>query len=345
MSSSLDPDKSFITCHSPTPRLDFEDFCAEYRPIIISDLLTVMCDFKESVLYLQVLQMDQLMAARGLQPRRLSSTPIKSPPSGALQRCNSVGSSGFVKCKSSSMNSNLFVVRDDTLKNKVIMEDKEERESRRHGNSDVSSCGGSDFEDQEVVVQPPSFPSHICFPAQSNQPYDKRSYQDEDSSKDSASEVTRDDDLESDSVLSNAESTLTEDKDGDRVVFDDDDTWNDLEDTAVGTPNDSREVSKATASGISPPERTLSRKVAASKVVELDKGTVIGSANQEPDPPPASQLMTRFFPSLKPKAQNAPLPPPPAAASVAPESKKPDVETGETNTSSLLNIAARSWCE
>lgn len=307
-----------------------------------------MCDFKESVLYLQVLQMDQLMAARGLQPRRLSSTPIKSPPSGALQRCNSVGSSGFVKCKSSSMNSNVFVVRDDTLKNKVIMKDKEEQDSRRedrHGNSDVSSCGGSDSEDQEVVVQPPLFLSPICFPAQSNQPYDKRSYQDEESSKDSASEVTRDDDLESDSVLSNAESTLTEDKDGDRVVFDDDDTWNDLEDTAVGTHNDSREVSKATASGISPPQRTLLRKVAASKVAELDKGAVIGSANQEPDPPPASQLMTRLFPSLKPKAQNAPLPSPPAAASVAPESKKPEVETGETNTCSLLNIAARSWCE
>lgn len=295
--------------------------------------------FKESVLYLQVLQMDRLKAAKGLQPRRLSSTPIKSPPSAALRRCNSVGNSGFVKCKSSSMKSNVFVARDDALKNKVCMEDKEEQESQRedrHRNSDVSSCGGSDFEDQEVVVQPPLFPSTICFPTQSNQPYDKRSYQDEESGNESASEVPHDEELEGDSVLSNAESTLTEDKDVDRVVFDDDDTWNDLEDSAVGTPNDSREVSKATASRISPVERTLLRKVAASKVVELDKGTVIGSANQEPDPPPASQLMTRLFPSLKPKAQNAPLPPPPLpAASVAPEPKKPDPETGEASSCSL----------
>lgn len=327
-----------------SPLRDIVDFCLGYRPII-SDLLTVkLCDFKESVLYMQVLQMDRMTAAGGLQPRRLSSTPIKSPPRGALQRRSSVGRSGFAECKSSSMNSDAFVLRDDTLKNKVSIEDKEEQDSGRedrHGNSGVSSCGGSDFEDQEVVVKPPLFPSTLCFPAQSNQPYDKRSYQDEDSSRDSASEVTQDDDAESDSVLSNAESTLTEDKDGhqDRVVFDDNDTWNDLEDTVGGTPNDSRGVSKATANGIPPPERTLMRKVAVSKVVELDKGTVIGSTNQEPDPPPPSQLMTRLFPSLKPKAQNAPLaPPPPAAASVAPESKKPEVETGETNTCSLFNI-------
>ncbi|XP_044072782.1 centromere protein J isoform X2 [Siniperca chuatsi] len=298
---------------------------------------------------MKVLQLDQLQAARGLHPRRLSSTPIKSPPQGALQRCNSVGKSGGLARKSSSMNSDAFVlkIRDDTLQDKVSIEDKEELDSGRedkHENSDVSSCGGSEFEDQEVAVKPPLFPSTLCFPAQSNPPYDKRSYQDEDSCRDS--DVTQVDDGDSDSVLSNAdESTLIEDKDRQqgRVVFDDNDTWNDLEDTAVCTANDSRgvcPVSKATANGISPPERTLLRKVAVSKVMELDKGTVIGS-NQEPDPPPppppppASQLMTRLFPSLKPKAQNAPLPPPPPAASVAPESKKPE-ETGQQVQSRLL---------
>ncbi|XP_044222439.1 centromere protein J isoform X2 [Thunnus albacares] len=293
---------------------------------------------------MKVLQMDQqhrqLHGAKGFHHRRLSSTPIKSPPRVALQRCSSVGSSGSMACKNSSMNSKAFVTKiiDDTLQNKVSIEDKEEDDSGgedKHENSDVLSCGGSEFEDQEVVVKPPMFPSTLCFPAPSNPPYDKRSYQDEDSCRDSASDVTRGDDGESDSILSNTDdSTLIEDKDGrqGRVVFDDDDTWNDLEVTAVGTADDSRglsPVSKETANGVSPPERTVLRKVAVSKVVELDKVMVTGSASQEPDPPPppASQLMTRLFPSLKPKAQNAPLPPP-AVTFAASESRKAE-ETGQ----------------
>lgn len=244
--------------------------------------------------------------------------------------------------KNGSVNSEAFVVkrREGTFQNKVSIEVKE---GQGHGKEDKHES--SEFEDQEVVVNPVLFPGTLCFPEQSNPPYDKRSYQDEDSCKDSASDVTQDDEGEGDSVLSNAEeSTLIEDKDRQqgRVVFDDDDTWNDLEDTPVGLPSDSTvvsPVSKATASGVSPPERTLLRKVAVSKVVELDGVTVAGSANLEPDPPPpASQLMTRLFPSLKPRAQNAPLPPPPPppAPSVAPESKKSVEETGEANTYSLV---------
>ncbi|XP_022595845.1 centromere protein J [Seriola dumerili] len=283
---------------------------------------------------MKVLQMDQqhqkLHAAQGLHQRRLSSTPIKSPPRGALQRC----SSGGLTCKNSSVNAEAFVAkrRDDAMKNKVNIEDEEGQDSGREDkHSDVSSCGSSEFEDQEVAVKAPVFPCTFTFPAQSNPPYDKRSYQDEDSCRDS--DVTQDGDGESDGVLSNAdESTLIEDKVGQqrRVVFDDDDTWNDLEETTVDPHGDIRgvsPVSKATANRVSPPERPLLRKVAVSKVVELDKGTVTGSANLEPDPPPASQLMTRLFPSLKPKAQNTPLPPP--TASVGPEPKKPEEETGQ----------------
>lgn len=306
-----------------------------------------MLNVIEAPLYLQVLQMDRMNAARGLQPRRLSSTPIKSPPRSAIKRSISVGNGGFAECKSTSVTSDAFVRRDDAFKNKVSNKDKEEQDSgreNRHRSADVSSCSDSDFVEQEVLIKPPSFPSTLCFPAQSDQPYDKRSYQDEDSSRDSASEVSRDDDdMESDSVLSNAESTLTEDKDRaqDEVLFDDNDTWNDLEDTAVGTPSDSRGVSKATANGIAPAAQTLLRKVAVKQVVELDKGTGIGSVNREPDPPAPSQLMTRLFPSLKPKAQNAPLVSPPhPAASVGPESKKPEVETGEINTCSLFQTVS-----
>ncbi|CAK6968525.1 centromere protein J [Scomber scombrus] len=293
---------------------------------------------------MKVLQMDQqhqqLHGAKGLHPRRLSSTPIKSPPRVALQRCSSVGSSGVMVFKSSSVNSAAFVakVRDNTLKDKVSIENEEERESGREDkqeNCDVSSCGGSEFEVQEVMVKAPMFPSVLCFPAPSNPPYDKRSYQDEDSCRDSASDVTKGDEEESDSVLSNTEdSTLIEDKEGrqGRVVFDDDDTWNNLEVTPIAI--DSRgvsPVSKETASRMSPPERTMLRKVAVSKVVDLDKGTVTGSISHEPDPPPpppASQLMTRLFPSLKPKTLNAPLPPS-AVTFAASESRKAEEETGQ----------------
>ncbi|KAM7406895.1 hypothetical protein PAMA_002880 [Pampus argenteus] len=282
---------------------------------------------------IKVLQMDQqhrqLHGAKGLHQRRLSSTPIKSPPRGALQRCSSLGSSSVMACKSSSVNTEAFVgkIRDDTLKNKVSIEDTEHDD--KHENSDVSSCGGSQFEDQQIVVKPPMFPSTLSFPAPSNPPYDKRSYQDEDSCRDSASDVTQGDDGESNTD----DSTLIEDKEGrqGRVVFDDDDTWNDLEVTAVGTANDGRgvsPVSKETVNRVSPPERTVLRKVAVSKVKELDTGMVAGSASQEPDPPAASQLMTRLFPSLKPKAQNAPLPPPTVTFATS-ESRKAEEEAGQ----------------
>uniref|UniRef100_A0A3B4Z645 Centromere protein J n=1 Tax=Stegastes partitus TaxID=144197 RepID=A0A3B4Z645_9TELE len=245
-------------------------------------------------------------AARGLHQRRLSSTPIKSPPRDALRRCSSVGSS-----KNSSVISEGFVetIRDDALKARVSSGDKEREGEDKRKISDMSSCSGSEFGDQEVVVK-----SSCCFPAPTNPPYDKRSYQDEDISRDLASDVAQEEDQQSD-VSNDDDSTVIEDKDSQqqRVVFDDDDTWNDLEDTAIGTANQSTEVSpvsKPAANRVSPPERTLLRKVAVSKVVELHKGPV----NLEPDPPPASQLMTRLFPSLKPKAQNAPGPPPPAAS-------------------------------
>lgn len=297
-------------------------------------------------------QHQQLHGTKGLHPRRLSSTPIKSPPRVALQRCSIVGRSGVTVFKSSSVNSAAFVAKviDNTLKDKVSIENEEDRDSGREEkpeNCDVSSCGGSEFEVEEVTVKAPMFPSVLCFPAPSNPPYDKRSYQDEDSCRDSASDVTQGDEEESDSVLSNTEdSTLLEDKEGrqGRVVFDDDDTWNDLEVTPIAI--DSRgasPVSKETASRMSPPERTMQRKVAVTKVVDLDMGTVTSSVSHEPDPPPpppASQLMTRLFPSLKPKTLNAPLPPS-AVTFAASESRKVEEETGETNDCRRFNVTTQ----
>ncbi|XP_034002083.1 centromere protein J isoform X2 [Trematomus bernacchii] len=269
---------------------------------------------------MKVLQLD--LQHRGLHPRRLSSTPIKSPPKAAGQGSGGAASGSDVASRNSPTNS--MKCNEDELENGV--KNKTELNNVRgetHEISDVSSCD-SEFEDQEVAVKPPAFPSSLCFPPQSNLPYDKRSYQDEDSCRDSASDVTQteeeeeEEEEESDSVLSNAdESTLIEDRQQGGVVFDDDDTWNDLEDTAVAPANESRgvsPVSKAIANGIPPPTQTLSRKVAASKVVELEIETEL---------PPASQLMTRLFPALKPKTQNAPLPVP----SVASEYKRPEEET------------------
>lgn len=206
------------------------------------------------------------------------------------------------------MNSNSLAVKNNALKNKVSVQDAEEE---RHVLADVWPCGGYHFERQETLTEP-SFP-------ESKQPYDKRSYQDEDS----ASEVSQSDDAEGKSVLSAAESTLIEDKDEqDRVVFDDNDTWNDQEDSVVTTAGDSN----ATARESPPPQRTLLRKVAV-----LDKGAVTVSTNQKSDPPPASELMTKLFPSLKPKTQNAPVPP-------APELKHPLEESGETDVQSFNHI-------
>lgn len=241
--------------------------------------------------------MDRIRAVHGLPPRRLSSTPVKAPPKGELRRCSSLGSSGFEDCKADLMDSD--AVRNDALKNKESVQDADE-EGRVF--ADVWPCGGFHSEGQEILTKA-SFP-------ESKQPYDKRSYQDEDS----ASEVSQSDDAEGRSVLSTGESTLIEDKDEqDRVVFDDNDTWNEQEDSVVTAAGHS----DATARESPPPQRTLLRKVAV-----LDK--VTGSANQKSDPPPASELMTKLFPSLKPKTQNAPVPP-------APESKHPQEESGETD--------------
>lgn len=300
---------------------------------VIMDLYTfIYFSILSALVSFKVLHMDQqhrqLQAAKGLHQRRLSSTPIKSPGQ-ALKRCSSVCSTGGLSCKSTSVNAHLLVMeRDDTLQDKLSIEVEGGQDSEREELHD-----NSDYEDQEMVVKSSLFPSTLCFPAQSDAPYDKRSYQDEESCRDSASDVTLDEDGESNSIITNAdEVTVLEDKNEQQrhIVFDDDDTWHDLDDTPVGLPSDSTEVSpvsKTTANGVSPPERALLRKVSVNKVLEPNMATV---DVLEPDPPPpASQLMTRLFSFLKPSAQNASLPPPPAT-SVAPESKKSEKNTGET---------------
>lgn len=241
-------------------------------------------------------------AAAGLHKKRLSSTPIKSPSTGEGQKYSGVHHRDVLVCPSVSVGE----IRINTLEGKVSADDVEgqgSEEEDKHNISYISKCG-SEFGDKEVVVK-----GAAGFPTMSDPPYDKRSYQDEDSFGDSESDVAHEEDAESGGVFDDAEdSTLIEDRDSQqgRVVFDDDDTWNDLDDTTVGKTREHREfrpVSKLAVCEASRPEMTLLRKIATGKAVEPDKVP-------EPDPPPASQLMTRLFPSLKPKAQNAPVTPP-----------------------------------
>lgn len=263
----------------------------------------------------QVLQLDQQKRrdAAGLHERRLSSTPIKTPPRSEAQTSRDVQHGAVSGCESTCVGNR----RSETLEDKVSTDDEEGRGSEEEGKheiSDISSDCGSDFRDKEIVVK-----GAAVFPTTSEPPYDKSSYQDEDSFRDSASDTPHEEDEEQDGAEN---STLLEDRDSQQgsVVFDDDDTWNDLDNTAAGETSVCRAfspVSKPTLRGASPPEKTLIRKVAASKAVEPYEVP-------EPDPPPASQLMTRLFPSLKPKAQNAPVPPPSAAS----ELKKAEDETG-----------------
>ncbi|XP_054644408.1 centromere protein J-like [Dunckerocampus dactyliophorus] len=172
--------------------------------------------------------------------RCFSSTPIKSPPT--REQRHSPGS----HCEGGRV----------VVKKKVRFDDGE----------DSTSAAGADIKEPEGSDSPHVSPSGLpsCFPVPSEPAYDRRSCQEED--------------CESDVAISSIDSSLTEDADAPpvQIVFHDEDTWNDLDDTVVRAAD---------------PVST-------------------GAANQEPEAPP-SELMMTLFPSLKPKTQNPTLPPPP----------------------------------
>ncbi|KAK6315160.1 hypothetical protein J4Q44_G00146890 [Coregonus suidteri] len=281
---------------------------------------------------MKVLQLDQqhpLQGSRGRHPRRLSSTPIKSPSPPKGVHSGGTSRSGQGTGTSSSESPGVSAVRAKEVvmrENSKATEDDEEEEEdkvsdvKQHEEiADVLFRSSSEFGDREEVARPSyqtTFSSNLWenpLPA-SNPPYDKRSYQDREGGSGQAEEG-RESDID--------DSTLLEDREeGDHeglLVFDDDDTWNDLEEAGSIVEDDSRtrgaatgnrHTPTATVNDISPPERTLKRKVAVAKGTELERVSVITAANQEPDPPPASQLMARLFPSLKPKTQASPPPQP-----------------------------------
>ncbi|XP_038158581.1 centromere protein J isoform X2 [Cyprinodon tularosa] len=238
-----------------------------------------------------VLRMDQQkrQAAIGRHNRRLSSTPIKSTSGSQPTQ------SGGVEHTDDVSECNGFPLESGAPAGNVIGGPLKSKESDvNEGGQDDS---GSEFGGKEVTIE-----GTLRFLAPSNPTYDKWSYQDEESLKDSASDREE----ENDGDTSGADdSTLIEDRESQqrKVVFDDDDTWDDLEDTAI---REESPVQNLTARGVSPPQKTLLRKVAVSRGLEAE-------------PTPASQLMTRLFPSLKPKAQNAAPPDPPPASDNKPQ--------------------------
>nr|XP_029514325.1 centromere protein J-like isoform X1 [Oncorhynchus nerka] len=276
---------------------------------------------------MKVLQLDQqhpLQGSRGSRPRRLSSTPIKSPslPKGVHSRGTSRSGQGTGTSSSESPGVSAVRAKRVMRENGKATDEEEEDEvsdGKHEEISDILFRSSSEFGDREEVARP-SYQTTVSsnlwenpLPA-SNPPYDKRSYQDREGGSSQAEEGGQSD-LD--------DSTLLEDREnGDHeglLVFDDDDTWNDLEEAGSIVEDDSRtrgaatgnrHTSTATVNDISPSERTLKRKLAVAKGTELERMSVITAANQEPDPPPASQLMARLFPSLKPKTQ-APSPPEP----------------------------------
>ncbi|XP_037095937.1 centromere protein J isoform X3 [Syngnathus acus] len=198
----------------------------------------------------KILEMDRekrkLLGVAGLHHRRLSSTPIKSPAAREQKRSPEI--------------------------NVVTSHDNDEMEVE-----DSSSKANTDLKEPERAVTPSGSSRCNDFPAPSELPYDKRSYQDDndDESEDTLSSIGNNDDNESDC------STLEDDKDAaaGQVIFDDDNTWNEMDDTAVGVEP-------------VPTEPTHPESQAATTL------------------PPPPKLMMKLFPALKPKTQNALLPPP-----------------------------------
>lgn len=276
----------------------------------------------------------QMQAAKALHQRRLSSTPIKSPrppPPKAQLDCSRTGTSPCsealgVECSGGE-------AQDSEEESGVDVANG----NHPHVSNDSYCSGSGEFADQGVD-KGTAFPSSLYFPMQPNPPYNKSSYQDDCRGAGSdATDADEEDEVNDngDSVLMNPDdSTLVEDSDGHQggLEFDDDDTWNDLEETAVSLPT---HPPKATANQRSPSERTLTRKVAASRGAETSTGPIL--ASQEPPEPtiPAAQLMTRLFPSLKPNA-TVPVVPEPRQTDEAPGKTTP--RSGQSTNKSTVKI-------
>ncbi|MCJ8732243.1 hypothetical protein PDJAM_G00209100 [Pangasius djambal] len=210
--------------------------------------------------------------------RRLSSTPVKSPPKSSVpDRCLDVGT-GLNKAHSPTVppvDSVAVMEGTSTQPDEVMTECSGDEDVE---DSDSSLCSNTVFH-QPAIVQ--NLQEPFRFQA-SALPYDKRSYQDRDRAGSPEGEEE-----------SHRDSTLVDTRG--QVEFDDDDTWNEPENSTC-TPAKMDDQA----------DRVLKRKIAISKGAELDH-CCNSPLDHEPEPPPTCQLVAKLFPALKPK----PCPPPP----------------------------------
>ncbi|KAG7331454.1 hypothetical protein KOW79_005423 [Hemibagrus wyckioides] len=207
--------------------------------------------------------------------RRLSSTPVKSPPKSSLPDCRPDDGTDLNKVHSPRVTPvvSVAVIEEANTQSDEVM--SESSEDERMEESDSSLCSNTIFHQPAILPEP--FSLQLTAP-----PYDKRSYQDRDSTESPEAEEE-----------SYRDSTLVDTRG--QVEFDDDDTWNEPE-NSMSSP----------AKTDDQPDRVLKRKIAISKGAELDHCSN-SPLDHEPGPPPTCQLVARLFPALKPK----PCPPPP----------------------------------
>ncbi|XP_053351807.1 centromere protein J isoform X1 [Clarias gariepinus] len=208
--------------------------------------------------------------------RRLSSTPVKSPPKSSFPNHHLDEDTGLGKahCPSVSPVNEIAVIENaNTQPDEVITECSGDEEGEE---SDSSLCSTTVFHQPAIA---PNLQGPFSFQV-SAVPYDKRSYQDREGAGGSEEEEE-----------SHRDSTLVDARG--QVEFDDDDTWNEPETCSLAGMDDQ-------------PDKVLKRKVATSKGAELDRCSN-SPLYREPETPPTCQLVAKMFPALKPK----PCPPPP----------------------------------
>lgn len=254
---------------------------------------------------MKVLELDRQDSRGRHQHRRLSSTPIRSPKPSPPKKCQSGDATS--DRAGSALPACLPVAVATATRGDAVGEFGERGKAIT---SDPCSSESEEVEDdpeQKVLQHILELPSSPCFSPSQGQ-YDKTSYQDKE--EDLCGEEEHNG---TSGFTDHNDSTLTEGQGqgfkDDRLVFDDDDTWNDLEDAGNAEDGDTNDGGGITHDPLgAESDRALKRKVATVKVPEcVPQGN---PAFREVEPPPTSQLVAKLFPSLKPKPQPAPPPAP-----------------------------------
>lgn len=231
--------------------------------------------------------------------RRLSSTPVKSPPMSSFPDRHLDDGTSLHEAPGPPVppvGAVAATERAATHPDKAIADCSADEEVEE---SDSSLCSNTVFyQPSEAPNLQEPFGFQVSAP-----PYDKRSYQGRDESQEEEE--------------SRGDSTLVDVRG--RVEFDDDDTWNEAESSTCSlAKTDDR------------PDRVLKRKTAISKAAEFDRCSN-SSLVHEPEPPPTCQLVAKLFPALKPK----PCPPPPPQE--VPDSEKSSKQGAGNQNGHLYN--------